>query len=478
MSTATAPSVDPLFLLKGIASLRRLTGMYPAGHPAITQKLEEIDDPIQRHLQESRELRLDVIHGQAHLDGILFRGEGESHAQVLRELRDLGVDSIHMRAGVTREELLALSEFLWQLKDTRPSEAPASIDVQLAKRQIHHVTLGRLVPLDTRWRAAQWPDAPTGPIDPDYEQSAALTEQTFEHAAAGKGVNVGLVRDIVQLLMRKVAASSAALGQILAVKQYENLTYYHSVNVATLSLLIARQIGFDEGATAMVVEAALLHDIGKTRIPLETLRKPGALDKRERKLMESHTTLGAQILVEIDGLRALTPTVALEHHRGFDGSGYPDLGQGIVPHLLSQLVSVADIYEAMTGARSYQDPAMPEQACLVLARLAGTKLNTALVKAFINAVTFFPVGSVVRTDRDEVGVVVRTAQGEPLHPVIALIQSDRLPVARGEIDTSVRDGSTYQRHIVETIMPPEGFSVVEFLAQTQERLAVQSGRDR
>ncbi len=461
MTTAPATPLDPVALLKGIASLRRLTGMYPAGHPAIVQKLAEIDEPIQRHLRDAPALRIDVVHGQAHLDGVAYRSDGEPQDQVVRDLTDLGVDSIHLRPGVTREELLALSEFLWQLRDPQYG---GPIDVQLAKRNIHHVTLGRLVPLDTRWRAAQWPDAPTGPIDPDYEQSVALTERTFDAVESGKELNVGVVCDVVQLLIRKVAASSAALGQILAVKQYENLTYYHSVNVATLSLLIARQVGFDEASTTMIVEAALLHDIGKTRIPLEVLRKPGALDKRERKLMESHTTFGAGILVEIDGLRPLTPTVALEHHRGVDGSGYPDLGAGVTPHLLSQLVSVADIYEAMTGARSYQDPATPEQACLVLARLAGTKLNTAFVKAFVNAITFFPVGSVVRTSREEVGVVVRTTAGEPLHPVIALMAPDhrRMP---GEVDTSARaNAGDYERHIVETLLPPDDFSVVEFLA--------------
>ena len=104
-------------------------------------------------------------------------------------------------------------------------------------------------------------------------------------------MNVVTVRDIVQLLIRKVAGSSAALGQILAVKLYENLTYCHSVNVATLSLLIGKQLGFDEAAIAALGEAALLHDIGKTRIPLDVLRKPGALDRRERKMMEAHTTL-------------------------------------------------------------------------------------------------------------------------------------------------------------------------------------------
>src|SRR4029450_8468898 len=211
--------------------------------------------------------------------------------------------------------------------------------------------------------------------------------------------------------------SSSALGPILGVNLYENLTYCHSVNVATLSLLIGRQIGFDQAATAALAEAALLHDIGQTRTPLEILKKPSALDKRERRMMEAHTTYGAEILVEVDGLRPLTPTVALEHHRGIDGTGYPDLEEA-VPPLLGPGVAVADIYEAITGARSYQEPAMPEQACLVLARLAGTKLNTALVKAFVNAISFFPLGSIVRTDRDEIGVVVRTNATEPLHPVI------------------------------------------------------------
>jgi putative nucleotidyltransferase with HDIG domain len=451
--------VDPVVLLKGLASLRRLTGLYPAGHPAIEQKLVELDETIQQHIRTASALRIDVIHGSAHLDGVPFRQDSEVQSQVLRELTDLGVDSVHIRAGVTRQELLSLSEFLWQLKDAPSGQ---SIDAQLAARQIAHITVGRLVALDTRWKAVQWPDAPTGPLDPSYELSLALTERTFDDVMTGKGIDLATIRDIVHLLIQKVAASNAALGQILAVKLYENLTYCHSVNVATLSLLIGRQIGFDADATAALAEAALLHDIGKTRIPLDILKKPSALDKRERRMMEAHTTYGAEILVDVDGLRPLTPTVALEHHRGVDGTGYPDL-EGATPHLLSQVVAVADIYEAMTGARSYQEPAMPEQACLVLARLAGTKLNTALVKAFVNAVSFFPLGSVVRTDRDEVGVVVRTNANEPLHPVIALMGAscERLS---GEIDTSRRLLSgQYERHVVETLRPGEGFDVNQFL---------------
>lgn len=454
-------TIDPVALVRGLVSLRRLTGMYPPGHPAIVQKLEEIDSSVQRHLEGYPSLQLDIIHGDVHLDGVSFRQDNDTQAQVVRELGELGVDSIHIRRGVTRDELHSLSEFLWQLREGLTGEP---MEVRLAKRNIHHISLGRLVPLDTRWKAHDWPDAPTAPLDPAYAESLALTERTFDDVASGKGMDLLTVRQIVELLIRKVAGSSAALGQILAVKLYENLTYCHSVNVATLSLLIGRQVGFDASATAALGEAALLHDIGKTRIPLELLRKPGALDKRERKIMEAHTTYGAEILVDVDGLRPLTPTVALEHHRGVAGGGYPDLEETAVPHLMSQIVAVADIYEAMTGARSYQDPATPEQACLVLARLAGTKLNTALVKAFVNAISFFPLGSVVRTDRDEIGVVIRTNPAEPLHPVIALIGAEhrRMP---GEIDTSRRDhAGAYERHVVETLRPPAPLDLNEFLA--------------
>jgi putative nucleotidyltransferase with HDIG domain len=325
------------------------------------------------------------------------------------------------------------------------------------------VSLGRLVALDTRWRAQRWPDAPTGPLDPAYAESLLLAQQTFENTAAGKPLDPVTVKDLVQLLIFKVAKSDAALSQILAVKQYENLTYCHSVNVAMLSLLLGRQVGLDEPTMAALVEAALLHDIGKTRIPLDIVKKPGALTKRERKLIEAHTTFGAEILVQTPGLRPLTPLVALEHHRSASGGGYPDLGHD-VPHIMSQMVSVADIYEAITGARSYQDPTMPERACLVLARLAGDKLNTALVKAFVNAITFFPIGSLVRTSRGELGVVVRTNAGEPLHPVLVLMDP-RLQSPQGRVDTAARDGSGgYERHILETVKPPEGFQTATFLA--------------
>ncbi len=448
----TEDVADPLPLLKAFGTLRRLTEMYPSGHPMITQKLDELDDIVQRRVRTGRPLSVHLIQGDVVLDGVAWRADTQATEQIVHELLDLGVHSIDIRPGVNRQELAAVGEFMWRVKEVAGAEP---VERHLARLGVSHVALGRIVPLDTRWRGDEYPEAPTGPLDPAYAQSLDMAQQTFDTVAAGRPIDLVTVRDLVHLLIEKVARSNAALAQILAVKEYENLTYCHSVNVAMISLLLARRLGMDADTTAGLVEGALLHDIGKTRVPVEIVKKPGVLDKRERKVIESHTIFGAEILVETKGVRPLTPTVALEHHRRYKQGGYPDLGDD-PPHALTQVVSVADVYEAITGARSYQKPRPPEQACLILARLAGDSLNTSVVKAFVNAVTFFPLGSLVRTSRDERAVVVRTNAHDPLHPVVVLVQAGD-GHARTELDTSARDASgAYERHIVETLTPKDG----------------------
>lgn len=445
-----APPIDALGFLRGFVSLRKLASMYPSGHPVIAQKLDELHQMAQEHLRHHPKMTLDVIRGEVHLDGMACRDEATATAtaQTLRELVSLGIDSIHVSPGVEREDIRLAAEFLEHVKD---NASGPTLEQRLAERGVRRISFGRIVPLDTQWRARQWPDVPTSPLDPLYAESLSSAEQMFDTVASGGTLDAVTVRDLVQLLIGEVVRSNAALGQILALKEYENLTYCHSVNVAILSLLIARQLRLDEKTTYILVEAALLHDIGKTRVPLEVVKKPGALNRVERKLIEAHTIFGAEILMETPGVHALAPIVALEHHRNVHDGGYPDLGEHATPHIMSQIVSVADVYEAATGARTYREPLRPEQACLVLARLAGTKLNTALVKAFVAAVTFFPLGSLVRTSRDETGVVVRTNPNNPLHPVLSLVSGD-LQQLLGEVDTSVRDDSgAYERQIVATL---------------------------
>ena len=448
---AHQPSAEPHRLLKSFAALGTLTGMYPIGHPLVADKIREVCDAAQQLGSGSDWVRVDVIHGVAHVDGVPSDGP---------PLSGLGFDSLHVRADVRPDDVATAADLLRSMKT-----GGASLERQLADRGIDRIAVGRLVPLDTRWRAPRWPDEPAQVFDAEYAESLARARQTFDELLTGGRLDVRRVRDLVHLLVGHVVSSHAALAQILAVKRYENLTYIHSVNVAVLSLLIGRQLALNDDQLTVLVEAAVLHDVGKTRIPIDLVKKPGALDRRERRMMEAHPVLGAQLLAQTDGLNPLTPVVALEHHRTVRGGGYPDLGAGVVPHILSQIVSVADIYEAVTGARSYQEPTPPERACLLLARLAGEKLNPALVKAFVGAITFFPIGSLVRTNRDELALVVGTNADDPLHPMIQLV-SDTLGPVSDTVDTRARVDGVYQRHVVETVEPrlADGAAMAKLLA--------------
>ena len=445
--SATASEFDPAPFLKGLVALRRLTSMYPAGHPVITQKVNEVFQSVGPHLASRDALTIDIIHDEPHVDGHACWNDGATLSAAIRELTELGTHSIEIRAGLGADELRRAVEFIGSVERTDERTTRE----RLAAHGVAHISFRRIVALDTRWRAPQLGEGPPAPVDPSYAEALTRVEETFETVAAGRALDPASIRDIVHLLIGEVARSNAALAQILTLKDYENLTYCHSVNVAILSWMLGRQLRLDDEMMTTLVECALLHDVGKTRVPLSIVQKPGALDPAERKVIESHTTFGAAILVETAGVHPLAPTVAMEHHRGVNGTGYPDLGDGVRPHLMSQIVAVADIYEALTGARTYREPMKPEQACLVLAREAGTKLNTAFVKAFVAAVTFFPIGSMVRTSRGEVGVVVRTAQSDPLHPVIVLT-NETLDTVGEEVDTSLRDSDgRYLRHISETL---------------------------
>src|SRR5262249_8317271 len=202
----------------------------------------------------------------------------------------------------------------------------ASIERRLADRGVERISVGRLVPVDTRWRARKWADQPDQVYDPNYEESLALARQAFDDLSSGRRIDLRAVRDLVPLLIGRVVSSHAAVAQILAVKRFENLTYIHSVNVAVLSLMIGRKIGLSDAQLAALVEAAVLHDVGKTRIPLELVKKPGALDRRGRENMEAHPLVGAGLLAQLGGLHPLTPGVAPGPHRTPLAGGPPHPG--------------------------------------------------------------------------------------------------------------------------------------------------------
>lgn len=439
-------------VLRTLAALRSACILYPEEHPAIEAQVDDVYRHASALLEVQPLVRLDIVRGILNLNGEPLQRESRLHARVLAEFSAMGVDSIHLGAGLAREEIRAVGQFL--AHEHRGAGTGEPVVDLLARRGVRNVSLGRILPINHRVRQ-RLPDAPERLFDEGYRQSADLARTAFDSLEQGFAPDVRSIHDLLEVLVGRVARSSVALSQVMALKQYENRSYLHSVNVALLAVRLGERLGMPRNELMQLAEAALLHDVGKTRIPVEILTKVGRPTEREWRTIRRHPLIGAEMLAELDGLAPLTPVAALEHHVDYSGGGYPDLGRDRRPHAISQIVSVVDVYESVTGARTYREPATPDRACLILARMAGEKLNPALVKAFVSVVTFFPVGTVVRTSRDEVGVVVGTHADDALHPRIVLVDPATPDAPPGPArDLRERDGrGLFVRDVVESLPP-------------------------
>jgi HD-GYP domain-containing protein (c-di-GMP phosphodiesterase class II) len=211
---------------------------------------------------------------------------------------------------------------------------------------------------------------------------------------------------------------------------------------------MASRLGFDRSRTSILGLASLLHDIGKVRVPIEILTKPGRLTPAEWPIMQRHTLHGAQILSALSSSQArLAMVVAFEHHANFDLSGYPQITTKRHPHLLARIVQIVDSFDAATSARrTYRKPMMPAQAVQMIRGGAGTTYDPELAGAFVHEFGMYPVGTVVALDGGATGIVCRPGSRHPNRPTVRIIDPHAsTPVVLDELDLETqRDRSITQ----------------------------------
>ncbi len=210
--------------------------------------------------------------------------------------------------------------------------------------------------------------------------AAASLADMLGSAAAGRPIALRAVDASVEAIDQ--AAGASDIGDWLQVVwSYDDLTYQHCMLVAGLAASFAHQLGFSEGDRRTVTRAAVLHDIGKARIPLDILHKPGALDEAQQVVMRTHPVLGHDMLLAQGGFPPQVLAAVRSHHEYLDGSGYPDgLGAGQISDIV-RMITICDIYAALIERRSYKPPMAPDQAYDLLV-LMGGKLDMDLVRAF------------------------------------------------------------------------------------------------
>jgi len=266
-----------------------------------------------------------------------------------------------------------------------------------------------------------------------------------------------LVRKAVYLIMED---ESILLG-MTTMKNYDEYTFSHSVNVSIYSLAIGRRLGFSKKTLTELGITAMLHDIGKSKIPTEILNKPAKLNENEWNLMKNHPLAGVEIILNLKQLGEINPKMVIgifDHHLKNDLSGYPKLFRKKSVSLFGRIIQIADSYDAMITPRVYKKiPYTPEQALAIMVRERGVHFDPILLKMFIGLVGIYPIGSLVLLDTHEIGIVYKT-NPEPQwmdRPQLILVGRDEKGEAKKELVdlTETNRGGLFKRSVIKTLDP-------------------------
>jgi len=312
-----------------------------------------------------------------------------------RILRRKGIERLTFHAGVQKGEL---QELITDIASPAAASVRSSHGIKLGKVQL------RVLAEDTANGGALAGSEGSGSGERESALAAGalqelqtLTEteldelkELYVSVKKHRKLDVRGVDEMVKGFIKGFRQEINPLSLLATLKSVHEYTFTHVTNVCILTMAQAESLGFSGEHLHSIGVASLLHDVGKIFIPQEILNKPGVLTADERKTIETHTVKGARYLMGIEGIPKLSIIAALEHHRKFDGSGYPSIKGGWTPNVTSQMISIADVFDAMRSKRAYQGEIPMGRIVEVLHKGSGVSFNPQFVGHFLKLIRYQP----------------------------------------------------------------------------------------
>ena len=296
----------------------------------------------------------------------------------------------------------------------------------------------------------------------DYTYVLASFKEVAKKLSGRQRVGIRKTVRAVQDMVTHLIEDDEIYSAISTLRVFDDYTFTHSVNVAILSMCIGKRINLSRRSLERLGLCALFHDLGKIEVPHEVLNKPGKLDDSEFKLLEEHSLNSAKLIVKLRASRDRKAKILLppfEHHLKYDLSGYPYTNWKKPLSLFGRIITIADVYDAITSQRIYRKSALsPDRALGHMLKGTGRDFDPILIKVFINLLGVYPVGTILKLDTGELALVVSSSgkEGEK-RPMVCLMEQglDGIYQNGRTIDLAERDSRTgnYVRAIKETHHP-------------------------
>jgi putative nucleotidyltransferase with HDIG domain len=430
-------------LVRRLAAGLRAAELYAPQHPLVSRSVTALTAACTAQLADAQSLIVGFIGDDVVVNDTRLGKGSASLTGFVRGLRDREIEKITFHRGVTADEVRS---FLGELADRRSRKA---LPERLASSGVRRIAIGKL----------SVEDAPQDAMGIEaarrvYGTAVSSAETLWQQAKAGEKPDPENARKIIDSLANIVTQDRTSLMALTALKKYDNYTFTHMVNVAALAMAQARALNLEGPLLREFGFAALMHDIGKVNTPLEVLNKPGKLTEEEFKIMKMHVVDGAHILRRTPEMPALAPVVAFEHHLRQDLSGYPaNIGHRKL-NLCTQIVSIADVFDALRSNRPYREGLATARIRSIMGEQGNPAFNQTLLRRFVNLMGLFPIGTIVRLSTEEIGVVTAEHPEDPFRPQVKILFDSEGARLESEllVNTWERDSrGAFLRAVVESV---------------------------
>ncbi len=453
-------------LVARFMGLMRAAHLYDPGNDAILHAAGEILELATRIRGDGVDLEVKARHDSIYIGGERIResamGSSIYHG-FIDVLRRAGLGSFTIDEDAQPSDLEDFSGLLIEAL----SGEPGSVDIA-ARLDVRGVRSIGVEKLDDEALLAR-------EVDQEqiakrvYLRSIGVVKNVFHSMRADGRVNSRLVKRVVQQMIE--AVDHGHIQNLSSLKNYDEYTFNHSVNVSVLAIALGRHVGLSRRQLYVLGQAGMLHDLGKLCIPIEVLNKPGKLTPDELKVIQNHPIEGFVSIASKVGVFDDTIDVALgafQHHINPDGTGYPEVARDSTPGFLSRIVSIADRYDAMTSARVYRKTPIPAwKALSIMYHRQGSQHDNALLRYFMNMLGAIPLGTTVRLSDGSVGIVV-AGNPEPglshLPTVRLVLDASGQAIGKEVIDLASRAKGADCLTVEEAVDPARyGIEIMDYL---------------